>query len=65
MAGGAASFGARTPSGCIPLERCSALLSQTEYLDYEQGIPNFKGFPDRIVHAEEPENFPAMFSEKR
>ena len=38
---------------------------KTEYLDFEQGIPNFKGFPDRIVHAEEPENFPAMFSEKR
>jgi len=38
---------------------------EAEYLDYEQGIPNFKGFPGRVVQAEAPKSFPAMFSEKR
>jgi anaerobic selenocysteine-containing dehydrogenase len=27
-----------------------------EFLDHEQGIPHFKGFPGRVVRAEKPEN---------
>ena len=27
-----------------------------EFLDYEQGIPHFKGFPGRVVKAERPQN---------
>ena len=28
---------------------------EDEFLDYEQGIPHFKGFPGRVVRAEKPE----------
>ena len=31
-----------------------------ELLDYEQGIPHFKGFPGRIRASEAPEHLPRM-----
>ncbi len=33
---------------------------EDEYLDVEQGIPHFKGFPGRIVKTEAPENMSEM-----
>jgi hypothetical protein len=30
-----------------------------EFLDYEQGIPHFKGFPGKVVKAEKPEHLQA------
>jgi len=34
---------------------------EPEFLDYEQGIPHFKGFPGRVVKLDEP---PAGMSEQ-
>ena len=31
-----------------------------EFLDYEQGIPHFKGFPGRVTRAEPPPSLPQM-----
>ncbi|MFN3235807.1 MAG: molybdopterin-dependent oxidoreductase [Pseudomonadales bacterium] len=32
---------------------------EDEFLDYEQGIPHFKGYPGRVVKTEKPENLSA------
>ena len=29
--------------------------TKTEFLDYEQGVPHFKGFPGRVVKSSLPE----------
>ncbi|MBT3867841.1 MAG: hypothetical protein HOF19_08000, partial [Gammaproteobacteria bacterium] len=29
---------------------------EEEFLDYEQGVPHFKGFPGRIVKIDTPQN---------
>ncbi|MDE0885413.1 MAG: molybdopterin-dependent oxidoreductase [Myxococcota bacterium] len=31
-----------------------------EFLDYEQGVPHFKGFPGRVTRTEPPESLPRM-----
>ena len=31
-----------------------------EFLDYEQGIPHFKGFPGKVVKTEKPEHLQAV-----
>ena len=32
---------------------------EPEFLDYEQGVPHFKGFPGRVIRTKAPDNLPA------
>jgi hypothetical protein len=32
---------------------------EPEFLDYEQGVPHFKGFPGRVIRTEAPDSLTA------
>ena len=42
----------RTPAGAFLSSDAVLCSDDDEFLDYEQGIPHFKGFPGRVVKAE-------------